>query len=68
MMSAVYELSIVRPHEPEHAKFSAAEYLLYRAGYEYALLVVLKLLKMTVEHWYANRRAARKDALAKKRA
>jgi len=68
MMSAVYELSTVRPHEPEHAKFSHAEFLVYRAGYEYALLVVLKLLKMTVEHWYANRRAARKSAVAKKRA
>lgn len=68
MMSAVYELSCARPHEPDDARFSNAEYLVYRLGYETALLVVLKLLKMTAEHWYANRRAARKNALAKKRA
>lgn len=65
-MHAVYELATVRPHEPDDARYTAAEYLCYRQGYEHALVIVLKVLKVTVERWYLRKRFAREKPAAKK--
>ena len=63
---AVYELSCARPHEPDDRGFTNADFALYRLGYDYALVMVLKLLKVTIENWYAVRRVTRKKRVMKR--
>lgn len=65
-MHAVYELAVVRPHEPDDSRFTAAEYILYRQGYEHALFIVLKVLQLTIDRWYRNRQLARAKPAVKK--
>lgn len=36
---------IAKPHEPEGERFTAAEFALYRAGYDMALVMALRVMK-----------------------
>lgn len=44
LQEAVYDLLVARPHEPDDARFTAAEFALYRAGYELALKMALRTM------------------------
>lgn len=41
---SIYDLIASTPHEPDDARFTAAEFALYRAGYEFALETALRTL------------------------
>lgn len=45
LQEAVYDLLVARPHEPEDARFTAAEFAIHRAGYELALKMALRTME-----------------------
>lgn len=61
-MAAVYELSTVRPHEPDDAKFTRADYAVYTQGYYTALVYALRVMELALERWRLRLRARRQAA------
>lgn len=59
LQQAVYDLMAATPHEPTDARFTAAEFALYRAGYDFALVVVLRTLKAAEQRFELRDRTKR---------
>jgi hypothetical protein len=62
LQAAVYDLMVAPPHEPADARFTAAEFALYRQGYDYALVMALKVLKHAVARFELRERTKRLSA------
>lgn len=45
LQASVYDLMSATPHEPPDARYTAAQFAVYREGYDYALVVALKTLQ-----------------------
>jgi hypothetical protein len=65
--AAVYELMVAKPHEPEGEHFTAPEFLLYRAGYDMALVMALRVMRAAEQRFQLIARTRRLDA-ARRRA
>jgi hypothetical protein len=50
--AAVYDLMVAPPHEPAGEHFTAVEFHLYRAGYDMALVMALRVMS-AAERRYA---------------
>jgi hypothetical protein len=48
---AVYELSTCKPYEPDDARFTNAEFDVYREGYTVALVRALQVMRLAYERW-----------------
>jgi hypothetical protein len=59
LQQAVYDLTVAPPHEPADARFTAAEFALYREGYEHALLMAMKTMKHAVARFELRERTKR---------
>jgi len=62
LQQAVYDLTVARPHEPADARFTAAEFALYRQGYDYALLIAMKTMNHAVARFELRERTKRLSA------
>jgi hypothetical protein len=62
LQAAVYDLMAAPPHEPPDARFTAAEFAVYRQGYDYALLMALRVLKHAVARFELKERTKRLSA------
>lgn len=51
-----------KPHEPDGAKFTPAEFDLYRWGWDQALLIVMRALENTVQRYELIERTKRLEA------
>lgn len=51
MLSSVNDLMAAAPHEPADARFTPAEFALYREGYQEALRVVAVTLEAAVRRF-----------------
>lgn len=43
-LTAVYELMIAKPHEPDDVKHTPEQFAIYRQGYDYALVMALRVM------------------------
>lgn len=59
LQQAVYDLMVAPPHEPDGARFTAAEFDLYRQGYDYALVIALRTMKHAVARFQLRERTKR---------
>lgn len=66
MQATVYDLMTARPHVPDGARFTEESWRLYEAGYQHALVVVLKALKVTEARFDLRMRTKRLDAKRRK--
>jgi hypothetical protein len=62
LQQAVYDLMVAPPHEPPDTRFTAEQFALYRAGYDYALVMALKVLKHAVTRFELRERTKRLSA------
>jgi hypothetical protein len=65
--AAVYDLLTCLPHEPPDTRFTHVEFTLYRKGYEFALVMALKVMQAATERHkmrVRTRRLERKKAKA----
>ena len=44
--AAVYDLMVAPPHVPDDVRYTHDEFVLYRAGYDWALLMALRALEL----------------------
>lgn len=65
---AVYELIVAKPHEPADEHFTAAEFHLYRSGYDMALVMALRVMRAAEERYQLIVRTKRLDAARRRRA
>ena len=49
--AAVYDLCAATPHEPPDAKFTAAEFRVYREGYTMALVMALRVMEQAANRF-----------------
>lgn len=68
MTQAVYELSVAAPHERRAEGYRAAEWPAYREGYEWALVMALRALRLAVDRWALSEREIRRRARAERAA
>lgn len=61
MQSAIYDLTVAMPHEPDDARFSAAEFAIYRGGYEKALEISLRVTRAAAQRFELIERTRRID-------
>lgn len=54
------------PHVPTDARYTAAEFDLYRAGYDHALLMALKVVTAAEKRFELRERTKRLDARRKR--
>src|SRR5438067_13935872 len=59
LLQAVYELSTVKPHEPDDARFDDAERQVYHVGYFTALRYALLVMELAHYRWKLRRRHRR---------
>jgi len=52
MQGAVYDLCVATPHEPDGARYTAAEWAIYAQGYDCALRCAMKALEATERRWH----------------
>lgn len=45
LQESIYDLLVASPHEPDDARFTAAEFRVYRAGYSHALTIALRTME-----------------------
>lgn len=64
---AVYDLMVARPHEPAGEHFTAAEFHLYRSGYDMALVMALRVMRAAEERYEIVIRTKRIDAAKRRR-
>jgi hypothetical protein len=60
--AAVYDLLTCAPHEPPDARYTAAEFAVYRRGYEWALVMALKVMTAAGERHKIRIRTRRLEA------
>lgn len=65
MQESVYDLMVAKPHEPDEARFTAAEFALYREGYEKALEISLRVLRAAEQRFELVERTRRLEARRK---
>lgn len=65
MQQTVSDLLDVAPHEPPDARYTAAEWAVYKEGYETALLIVMRALKATEQRYDMRERTKRLEARRK---
>src|SRR5881628_404364 len=61
MQSAIYDLTTAMPHEPDGARFSAAEFAIYRGGYEKALEISPRATRAAAQRFELIERTRRID-------
>jgi hypothetical protein len=64
----VYELSTVKPHTPDTARFTDAEFQIYHVGYYTALRYALLVMELAHDRWKLRRRHRRAEAKARRAA
>lgn len=62
MGETVADLMNAQPHDDSDGRYSAAQWEFYRAGYQHALLIVLRALKETELRYEMVERTKRLDA------
>lgn len=65
--AAVYDLMIATPHEPEGTRYTAAEFLVYRSGYDVALVMALRVMRAAEERYQLFVRTKRLDAAQRRK-
>lgn len=60
------DLHTAAPHEPAGARFSAAEFAVYRAGYAHALIVAMKAVDVALLRFELVERSKRLARRAKR--
>lgn len=55
-----------KPHEPDDARFTPAEFDVYRLGYDYALFIAMKALEATEQRFQLRERTKRLEAKRKR--
>jgi hypothetical protein len=60
--AAVYDLIVAAPHVPADEHFTAVEFHLYRAGYDMALVMALRVMSAAAERHQLIGRTKRLDA------
>src|SRR5437868_15065643 len=60
--AAVYELMVAAPHVPDDVRYTAAEFALYRAGYDWALVMALRVMGAAVQRHELIARTKRIEA------
>lgn len=66
LQGAVYDLTVAMPHEPPDARFTNAEFDLYRQGYDYALVMAMKTMQHAVVRFEMRMRTKRLAAKRKR--
>jgi hypothetical protein len=66
MQGAVYDLMVANPHEPDGARFTAADFALYREGYDKALETALRVLRAAGQRFELVDRTRRLEARKKR--
>lgn len=66
LQGALYDLMVAPPHEPADARFTAADFALYREGYDHALLVALKAIQSAAQRYELIERTKRLEARRKR--
>lgn len=64
---AVYDLIIAAPHVPTAERFTAAEFFLYRSGYDMALVMALRVMRAAEERFQLIGRTKRLDAARRRK-
>lgn len=64
--SAVYDLSVARPHEPPDTRFTPEEFAVYREGYQMALVKAVQAIEFAGQRWKLRLRTTRLDAKRKR--
>lgn len=59
---AVYDLMTCTPHVPMDAKYTDAEFAIYREGYDHALLMALKTVTAAEQRFKLIERTKRLEA------
>jgi hypothetical protein len=59
ILGALDDLTVARPHEPIDARFTAAEFAVYRAGYDTALTVATKTVVAAAQRFELFERTKR---------
>ena len=62
LQQAVYDLMTATPHEPDGARYTPADFALYRAGYDYALVIALRTLQAAELRFELRERTTRLEA------
>lgn len=65
--AAVYDLTVAAPHVPPSEHFTAAEFFLYRSGYDMALVMALRVMKSAEERFAIIGRTKRLDAARRRK-
>lgn len=68
LMSAVYDLATVRPHQADDARYDAREWRAYCDGYYYALRMSLRAMELALVRRKLRERELRRAALEQKTA
>jgi hypothetical protein len=64
----VYELCVAKPHVDDGARYTAAEWAIYAAGYGTALRMALKVLEAGERRWSLYLRTRRLEAKLRRQA
>lgn len=67
LQAAVYDLVAATPHTPDGERFTAVEFHLYRAGYDMALVMALRVMRAAEERYRLVIRTKRIDAAKRRR-
>lgn len=59
LQTVVYDLMVAPPHEPDNARFTHEEFMLYKQGYEMALKVVARTLDAAYKRYELIERTKR---------
>jgi len=68
MQESVYDLCTCKPHEPPGRRFTNLEYDLYREGYQFGVLMALRVMEAARERHALYRRTRRLEARKKRHA
>lgn len=66
LQEAVYDLLVAKPHEPENARFTAEEFVVYRQGYDLALVMALRVMQAAERRFALYKRTRRLEARRKR--
>ena len=66
MLSSVYDLMVCKPHVAQAARYTPDEWRVYVAGYDEALIVVLRVLWGAAERFKLFARTRRLEARRKR--
>ena len=66
LQASVYDLTVAPPHEPPDRRFTNAEFVLYREGYEHALTMALRTMTHAVARFELRERTKRLAAKRKR--